>query len=248
LESDETIDAGDKIMKIPRTLAVFLCAAVAIPALAIVKALVVGGLHTLPPVNVLVFAASTFGLVAALIDWALLRDLFPGAKRRSDAKAKPASPGTVKGWPQNAPASIPHQAQARQNDPIVERARLRPIVFREICPPSATTELSFYGGAPIGPDSLAWPRVRNKPGDAPLSFIMQWDSAELARQDVTGLLPRDGALYLFADLTWGDPFDFNSSTRPVQWMVGRRCWSHRTFHLCMATMEHTRFHIVQPES
>jgi hypothetical protein len=37
---------------------------------------------------------------------------------------------------------------------------------------------------------------------------MQWDSAELARQDVTGLLPRDGALYLFADLTWGDPFDF----------------------------------------
>src|SRR5438045_7931461 len=32
--------------------------------------------------------------------------------------------------------------------------------------------------------------------------------AELAPQDATGLLPGDGVLYLFCDLTWGDPFDF----------------------------------------
>jgi hypothetical protein len=37
---------------------------------------------------------------------------------------------------------------------------------------------------------------------------MQWDCAELAAQDATGLLPPDGVLYLFCDLTWGDPFDF----------------------------------------
>lgn len=91
---------------------------------------------------------------------------------------------------------------------MIERARLRPIVFREICPPPVATGLSFYGGVPIGPVELAWPRVRNKPGDARLSFIMQWDCSELTGQDVTGLLPQDGVLYLFADLTWGDPFDF----------------------------------------
>jgi len=171
-------------VKIPRSLAVFLCAGGAILSLAIIKALVVSGLDTLPRANVLVFAASSFGLVAALIDWGLLRDLLPGAKSQPGAITKPAGPGAI------------------------ERARLRPIVFREICPPPATTTLSFYGGVPVGPATLAWPRVRNKPGDAPLSFIMQWDLAELARQDVTELLPRDGALYLFADLTWGDPFDF----------------------------------------
>jgi hypothetical protein len=56
-------------MKIPRVLAVFFCAAVAALALAIIKALVVSGLDTLPPVKVLVFAASAFGLIAALLDW-----------------------------------------------------------------------------------------------------------------------------------------------------------------------------------
>ena len=189
-------------MKIPRILAVFLCAAVAILALAIIKALVVGGLNKLPPVSVMVFAASTFGLIAALIDWGLLRGLFPRANRRPDAKTKAAGSAAVS------------QPQAQRNDPIIEPARLRPIVFREICPPSATTKLSFYGGAPIGPATLAWPRVRNKPGDTPLSFIMQWDSVELARQDVTGLLPRDGALYLFADLGWGD-FQFLHAPGPT---------------------------------
>ena len=196
------------IMKIPRTLAVFLCSAGAVLALAIIKAFVVSGRNTLPPVKVLVFAGSAFGLVAALLDWGLLRDLFPGPKNKLGPKIQPASPGAVEGRSKNAAASIAHLRQMPQNDPIVERARPRPIVFREICPPSATTGLSFYGGVPVGPATLAWPRVVNKPGGAPLSFTMQWDVAELARQDVTGLLPRDGALYLFADLTWGDPFDF----------------------------------------
>lgn len=177
-------------MKIPRALAVFLCSAGAILALAIIKALVVSGLDTLPPAKILVFGSVTFGLIAALVDWGLLRDLFPGAK----SKAQSALDG--------------HSQKAPTTGPLQERARLRPIVFREICPPPATPGLSFYGGIPVGPATLVWPKVVNKPGGAPLSFIMQWDAAELAPQDATGLLPRDGALYLFADLTWGDPFDF----------------------------------------
>ena len=189
-------------MRIPRSVAVFLCATVGILALAIIKALLVSGLHKLPPGKVLVFAASTFGSIAALIDWALLRDLLPRANRKSGGR-------TVEVRAREAAANIPPPAEMPPpSDPVVERARLRPIVFREICPPPAKAGLSFYGGVPIGPATLAWPGVRNKPGGAPLSFIMQWDCAELAQQDVTGLLPRDGALYLFADLTWGDPFDF----------------------------------------
>lgn len=165
-----------------RTGAVFLCAAGAILALAILKALVVSGLGTLPAVKVLIFASSTFGLIAALLDWAVLRDLFPRANKQPRV-------------------DTPHR------DPILERARIRPIVFHEICPPPAAS-LSFYGGLPIGPAQLVWPRVRHKPGDTPLSFLMQWDCRELSGQDGTGLLPRDGVLYLFADLNWGEPFDF----------------------------------------
>ena len=91
---------------------------------------------------------------------------------------------------------------------------LRPIVFREIFPPSAAAWLSFYGGVPVGPANLTWPRIRNKPGDAPLSFIMQWHCGELTGQDASGLLPQDGVLYLFCDLTWGDPFDFQFILAP----------------------------------
>jgi hypothetical protein len=128
----------------------------------------------------MIFAGSTFGLLAVLIDWAIIRQLFPQR--------------TVQDTP-------------KQNT-VVDRAQLRPIVFREICPPPSSPGLSFYGGAPIGPATLVWPRAGNQPDGARLSFIMQWDATELARQDVTGLLPSDGALYLFADLNWGGPFPF----------------------------------------
>ncbi len=69
-------------MKIPRILAVFFCAAAAVLALAIIKALAVSGLDKLAPVKVLVFAASTFGLIAALLDWALVR-MQPGCSHRT---------------------------------------------------------------------------------------------------------------------------------------------------------------------
>jgi hypothetical protein len=89
-------------MKIPRILAVFFCAAAAALALAIIKALVVSGLDTLPRVKVLAFAASTFGLVAALLDWALLRP------RRNILPADIAS---------EAPASGEGRSKARTEAP-----------------------------------------------------------------------------------------------------------------------------------
>ena len=203
-------------MGIPRILGVFLCAAGAALVLAIGKALVVRGLDTLPPVKVLVFAATTFGLIAALLDWALLRGprkSVPVADSSVTSKARTQVPANAIG--QSKPGAVlanrlnvPSPAPSPQTGPILERAHLRPIVFREICPPSTVAGLSFYGGVPVGPAQLTWPRGRKKPGGAPLSFIMQWDCAQLAGQDVTGLLPQNGLLYLFCDLTWGDPLDF----------------------------------------
>ena len=186
-------------MKMPRTLAVFVCAAAGALAVAFAKAIIVSGLRSLPQLRVLVFAACEFGSVAAIVEWAF-RDLFSGKLQRAIAEAG-----------RNAKRSEISAAPAREDsgwsDEIIQKARSRPIVFREICPPVGNG-LSFYGGTPIGPSNLIWPHSRNKPGNFPLTFVMQWDCRELARADATGLMPSDGVLYLFADLTWGDPFDF----------------------------------------
>jgi hypothetical protein len=64
-------------MKTPRFLAVFLCSAGVLLAAALLKAILVNGLHTLPPAKILIFASASFGLVAAAIDWALLREIVP---------------------------------------------------------------------------------------------------------------------------------------------------------------------------
>lgn len=92
--------------------------------------------------------------------------------------------------------------------PAIGQARYRPIVFRQTYPPAATGELSFYGGVPVGPANMKWPRGNTKRGEAPFHFVMQWHCPELAAQDAIGLLPKDGVLYLFADLEWGDPMAF----------------------------------------
>lgn len=84
-------------------------------------------------------------------------------------------------------------------------AQLQSIVFRQLYPPPpAGTGFSFFGGTPIGPASLAWPRAEGKA----LHFIMQWDCRDLAPCDAAGLLPREGGLFLFCDLEWGDPMGF----------------------------------------
>lgn len=187
-------------MKVLRTPVVFLCGALGALAISVLKAAIAGRLQTLPPWRVLVFAASGFGVVVALIDW-LLRDIFSGkdrskrAYRSEDPKRNEYAVGEVR-------------VDSVSSKAIVQRARLRPVVFREICPPVCGSGLSFYGGVPIGPSHLVWPRCRNKAGGAPLTFIMQWNCDDLSSEDATGLIPRNGVLYLFADLSWGEPFDF----------------------------------------
>lgn len=91
-------------------------------------------------------------------------------------------------------------------------------MFRETYPAAAEPALSFYGGVPIGPTSMAWPRG---PGDGrPLTFLMQLEAVALAKQDATGLLPGDGILYLFSSLRWGDEMVFqfvHQSGDPTGW-------------------------------
>lgn len=89
----------------------------------------------------------------------------------------------------------------------IDAARRHPIVFRELPPQGPGKDgLSFFGGQPIGPEGLRWPR-RNGGTGLPLTFIGQWDCTQLALQDPAGLLPADGVLYCFIDLNWGTPVD-----------------------------------------
>lgn len=220
-------------MKMPRFLLVFLCGAGALLALSLLKASIISGLNTLPPAKILIFAASCFGLVAASIDWALLRNRLPprhfqesDAPKLSSVQAAAimqALKDPLKTDSQAAAAvsSAPEPGAGPSNEALVRLAESQPIVFKEICPPPSTG-LSFYGGVPIVPPLFVWPRSSNKPGKTPLSFVMQWDCVELAAHDRTGALPEDGVLYLFCDLTWGEPFDFrfiHASGSTKEWLA-----------------------------
>lgn len=91
----------------------------------------------------------------------------------------------------------------------IDAARWRPILFREIFPPPADPGLSFYGGVPVGPTGMSWPREED---GTPLTFVMQWECAALARLDPTELLPKSGALYLFVQ--WGGHWHFRFFYQP----------------------------------
>lgn len=93
----------------------------------------------------------------------------------------------------------------------IEAARRRPILFREMFPPPAEPGLSFYGGAPIGPTEMSWPREED---GTPLTFVMQWECAALMRLDPTELLPKSGILYLFSNLRWSDAMHFRFLHQP----------------------------------
>ncbi|WP_066552440.1 DUF1963 domain-containing protein [Croceicoccus bisphenolivorans] len=90
----------------------------------------------------------------------------------------------------------------------IASARANTIVLGEIFPPTSSPGLSFYGGLPVAPAGLAWPRAQTDTGEIPLTFVMQLECAKLAGQDATGLLPADGVLYLFMDLDWSRPMAY----------------------------------------
>ncbi|UAB77746.1 DUF1963 domain-containing protein [Erythrobacter sp. SCSIO 43205] len=107
----------------------------------------------------------------------------------------------------------------------VKAARQTPIVFRQFLPQTPGTDgLSFYGGQPIGPENFQWPRERGAQGGAPLQFLMQWDCAELAGQDPTGLLPQDGVLYCFVNCDRDDEEDFLQSHAFVHHRGSSQAW------------------------
>jgi len=107
----------------------------------------------------------------------------------------------------HAPAPAQSPTITTCADPI-ETARTNPLVLAETFPPTPDAGLSFYGGLPVGPSDLAWPHATAGEREIALTFIMQWECAKLARHDATGMLPRDGALYLFMDLDWSRPMAY----------------------------------------
>lgn len=82
------------------------------------------------------------------------------------------------------------------------------IVFRQHFPPQrGGSTLSFFGGAPVGSHNLRWPRADGAES-TPLSFLMQIDCAAVPAPARLGMLPDEGVVYFFLDLTWGDPVAF----------------------------------------
>lgn len=104
---------------------------------------------------------------------------------------------------ESQPAPIVAETLSAADLETIRRAVRRPIVFGQTFPPSAAKGLSFYGGRPVVPSGFAWPRASGG-SNRPLHFLMQWDCSVLAAQDPTGLLPKDGVLYCFLDLAWGE--------------------------------------------
>lgn len=101
-------------------------------------------------------------------------------------------------WTEPEPGNL---TQEHPQTTQIDLARANPIVFRQFLPQSPQNDgLSFFGGQPIGPSDFEWPRQEG----SPLTFIMQWDCVQLAKQDATGLLPEDGVLYCFLNLNWGE--------------------------------------------
>lgn len=152
------------------------------------------------------------------------------------------------------------EAVATEVTAEIVAALKRPITFRQTLPQSPGKDgLSFFGGEPIGPEDFQWPRERGAQGGAPLQFVMQWDCAQLAEADPTGLLPQDGVLYCFVNFERDDDEDFLSSHQFIHHRGQVRSWgpietpkdagpalgSHLGFALsgCTEKLENARDHV-----
>lgn len=83
------------------------------------------------------------------------------------------------------------------------------IVFRQHFPPQPEgAALSFFGGAPVAPESFRWPRSGGGADGKPFTFLMQIDCAAVPPPARVGLLPARGVLYFFLDLKWEHPNSF----------------------------------------
>lgn len=85
-------------------------------------------------------------------------------------------------------------------DAITENLR-ETLFFSPIMPPRAQTGLSFFGGLPMAPKGLAWPRYTDTKGQQrPAHFIGQIDCAEIPDFGLRHLYPEDGILFFFFPL------------------------------------------------
>ncbi|WP_379545758.1 DUF1963 domain-containing protein [Qipengyuania sp. DSG2-2] len=128
----------------------------------------------------------------------------------SGSKIKPATPSQSDELDMISAiieANMPPPPSGEPLPPVLDNARKKTILFRQSLPGGPEDGLSYYGGKPFGPTDFVWPRGRGSEGP-PLTFVMQWDCAQLAPLDATGLMPKDGVLYCFLNLDWGNHEDF----------------------------------------
>lgn len=97
------------------------------------------------------------------------------------------------------PARTPQRADPARQSATIAAALRQAVVFRQIFPPAPAGARNFYGGVPLVPAPLAWPRATNT--GAPLHFLLQLDCAAVAPRARLGVLPATGALLFFADLS-----------------------------------------------
>jgi hypothetical protein len=85
---------------------------------------------------------------------------------------------------------------------IIEAQSRQAIVFRQHFPPSFTRGLSYFGGAPTVGAGFSWPRWTDPQGEArPQTFIMQVACSEIPPSARLGVMPDDGVLYFFMEIS-----------------------------------------------
>ncbi len=85
---------------------------------------------------------------------------------------------------------------------ITEAQSRQAIVFRQYFPPSFTKRLSYFGGTPTAGAGFDWPRWQDPQGNwRALTFIMQIDCREIPTSACLGVMPDDGVLYFFMELS-----------------------------------------------
>ena len=103
--------------------------------------------------------------------------------------------------PGPGPGPEPEVLLAARPSPLAAATR-QAVVFRQYFPPDlGAGSRSFFGGTPLVPGTLEWPRDPDT-GKA-LHFILQVDLAAVPDEARLGLLPDSGVLALFLDLEWG---------------------------------------------
>jgi hypothetical protein len=139
----------------------------------------------------------------------------PAFVAAAQAAASPQPPvGTQNARPLSAQAE-PAIARPPVVHPAISGAQAQAVVFRQVFPPAPGTGHSFYGGVPLVPSALDWPRSASS--GLPLHFLLQVDCASIPARARLDVLPAHGALLFFADLS-AAPADDRAAQGAVVWL------------------------------